>query len=153
MGFLELKIPPPLIFLLAAASMMLAASAWPTLALQVPGKSALCTLLTGSGLLCDLAGLLAFWKFRTSINPLRPERAQVIVNYGIYRFSRNPMYLGQLLLLAACALRQEHLLALALLPAYIAYLTRFQIIPEERILSAKFGASYAAYQQRVRRWV
>ena len=76
-----------------------------------------------------------------------------MVRHGIYRFTRNPMYLGQLLQLVAWAFWLENLLAFAVLPAYIAYLTRFQIIPEERILSARFGASYAAYQQRVRRWV
>ena len=150
---LELKLLPPLVTLLTAGGMALTAQYLPTLTFVVPEKTALCILLFLSGLFCELSGLLAFWKVRTSINPLRPAQASWMVRHGIYRFTRNPMYLGQLLQLVAWAFWLENLLAFAVLPAYIAYLTRFQIIPEERILSARFGASYAAYQQRVRRWV
>ena len=93
----------------------------------------------------------AFWKVRTSINPLRPAQASWMVRHGIYRFTRNPMYLGQLLQLLAWAFWLENLATFAFLPAFVAWMTRFQIIPEERILGIKFGNDYADYLNRVRK--
>ena len=150
---LELKLLPPVVTLLAAGGMALTAQYLPTLKFVVPEKTALCALLFLSGLLCELSGFLAFWKVRTSINPLRPAQASWMVRHGIYRFTRNPMYLGQLLQLLAWAFWLENLATFAFLPAFVAWMTRFQIIPEERILGIKFGNDYADYLNRVRRWI
>ena len=68
-------------------------------------------------------------------------------------YSRNPMYLGFLLLLLALACYLMNVAAMALLPLFVLYMNRFQIAPEERFLLQKFGAEYQAYCERVRRWL
>jgi protein-S-isoprenylcysteine O-methyltransferase Ste14 len=72
---------------------------------------------------------------------------------GIYNYTRNPMYLGMLLVLLALALYRASPWALAGPLLFIVWMNRFQIVPEERALAAKFGASFEAYRQRVRRWL
>ena len=79
--------------------------------------------------------------------------ASNMVTSGIYRFSRNPMYLGFFLALAGWATYLSHLLAFALLPLFVLYINRFQILPEERALSDKFPQEYTAYKGSVRRWL
>jgi protein-S-isoprenylcysteine O-methyltransferase Ste14 len=96
---------------------------------------------------------MAFRRQRTTINPLHPEKTSSLVTGGIYRISRNPMYVGMALLLLAWAVYLESPAALLGIGAFIAYITRFQIIPEESLLSRHFGAEFENYRQRVRRWL
>ena len=100
-----------------------------------------------------LAGIFAFRNNRTTVNPLSPGTASVVVTTGVYRISRNPMYLGFLMALAGWAVHLSNVGATLLLPAFVAYLTRYQIKPEERALLAKFGSEYSQYMSRVRRWL
>jgi protein-S-isoprenylcysteine O-methyltransferase Ste14 len=100
-----------------------------------------------------LAGVAEFRRARTTVNPTTPQASSSVVDSGIYRRSRNPMYLGFLLALAGWAIQLGHLAALPVLPAFVLYMNRFQIAPEERALRAKFGAPYAEYTRRVRRWL
>ena len=110
-------------------------------------------LLVALGGAADLAGLLAFRRHRTTVNPLAPQNSSTVVQDGIYRYSRNPMYLGMALLLTAWAVWLAQPACLLVLPLFVAYITRFQILPEERILLARFGAPYQDYLRRVRRWL
>ena len=153
MNRLDLKIPPPAIALTCGLLMWLVARQAPALALEILGRTALCGILALAGLFCDFSGFFAFRRKQTTINPLRPHNTSIIVSHGIYRYTRNPMYVGLLMFLTAWAVWLSHLLAFALLPAFVAYLTRFQIIPEERILTMKFGETYTRYTQSVRRWI
>jgi protein-S-isoprenylcysteine O-methyltransferase Ste14 len=150
---LELKVPPPVVALLCALAVWQIAVRVPELAFDFPGRVALAAVLATLGLAIDFLSLLRFLRARTTINPLRPGNASALVAEGLYRYTRNPMYLGLLLVLAAWTLYQGNLIGFAVLPAFVAYLTRFQIVPEERLLAAKFGASYEAYRRAVRRWV
>ena len=153
MRALDLKIPPPIVALLCAALMWGIAQKWPGFAWQHALRAPAAWLLAACGLACDLSGLLAFRRHRTTINPLAPERSTAIVQDGIYRYTRNPMYLGMALLLTAWAAWQANWLCLLVVPVFIAYITRFQIKPEERILLARFGAVYTQYLRQVRRWI
>jgi protein-S-isoprenylcysteine O-methyltransferase Ste14 len=76
-----------------------------------------------------------------------------VVTSGIYRLSRNPMYLGFLLALAGWTVFLGNIIALALLPLFVAHMNAFQIKPEERALLAKFGPAYAQYMRTTRRWL
>ena len=105
------------------------------------------------GLCFDLAGLFHFIRARTTINPLKPASASALVSAGVYRFTRNPMYLGLLLILLGWAAFLSSVAALLIAPLFVFYINRFQIVPEERILAARFGAEFAAYKARVRRWL
>jgi protein-S-isoprenylcysteine O-methyltransferase Ste14 len=84
---------------------------------------------------------------------MRPDASSAIVTGSVYRLSRNPMYLGFLLVLAAWAMFLSSLAAALVLPGFVGYMNRFQIVPEEQVLLKKFGPAYAQYMSRVRRWL
>jgi protein-S-isoprenylcysteine O-methyltransferase Ste14 len=153
MHTLELKIPPVALALLCAALMWLLSTSLPSLGLTSPWRATVAALLFSAGLAIALAGVLEFRRAKTTVNPLTPEAAAVIVTSGIYRLSRNPMYLGLLLVLIGWAVWLPHILPLALLPFFILYMNRFQIEPEERALAAKFGGQFREYARSVRRWL
>ncbi|KIC07061.1 isoprenylcysteine carboxyl methyltransferase [Morococcus cerebrosus] len=90
---------------------------------------------------------------RTTVSPFNPEQTEHFVSDGVYRFSRNPMYAGMGCWLVAWAGYLAHPLPWLFLAAFVAYMTRFQIMPEERVLAQKFGAEYESYCRRVRRWL
>jgi protein-S-isoprenylcysteine O-methyltransferase Ste14 len=100
-----------------------------------------------------LLAFASFWLAKTTINPLDPSRATALVTGGIFRITRNPMYVSLLLLLVAYAMRLGSWVTWLGPVLYVAYVTRFQILPEERILAAKFGDPYLAYKRRTRRWI
>jgi protein-S-isoprenylcysteine O-methyltransferase Ste14 len=100
-----------------------------------------------------LLAFTSFWFARTSINPLDPSRASALVTSGIFRFTRNPIYLSLLLLLIAYAVHLGSWVEWLGPVLFATYVTRFQIIPEEKILAMKFGAAFLAYKSRTRRWI
>ena len=153
MQTLELKVPPPAVMLLFAVMMWLLAAYVPSLAMPVPWQVPVALLVWSAGVAIAVAALLEFLRAHTTVNPLNPEAASVMVTSGIYRFSRNPMYLGLLLALLGWAAWLSHLLALSLLPLFVLYINRFQIEPEERALSVKFGGQFREYRGAVRRWL
>lgn len=153
MNDLELKVPPLVLVLLIAGAMWFAARQLPSLAFMLPWRHGLAATVSGGGILVMLAGLYEFQKARTTFNPMTPDAASSVVTSGIYRVSRNPMYLGFLLVLIGWAIFLSHVLPFLFLPVFVAYMNRFQISPEERVLSAKFGEGYDRYKQAVRRWL
>jgi protein-S-isoprenylcysteine O-methyltransferase Ste14 len=106
-----------------------------------------------AGLVIALAGILAFQRVQTTINPTRPDSASSLVTTGIFRHSRNPMYLAMLLALLGWGVILGNLWSLAILPLFVAYMTRFQILPEERAMTEVFGSEFDEYRQKVRRWI
>ena len=153
MHWLELKIPPLLVWLLCAGAMRGVAYAAPKLSFTLAGSSAIALALVALGGALAFAGVIAFRLKRTTVNPLTPSASSAVVSSGVYRLSRNPMYLGFLLALAGWALYLANAGAALLLPAFVAYMTQYQIKPEERVLLAKFGVEFAQYMSRVRRWL
>lgn len=127
--------------------------AWVAPALAFPIPPALAFPVAAVGVLLDAIALLHFFRRRTTVNPLKPASAAALVTGGIFRFSRNPMYLGLATLLLAWAVYLGNLAALAGVALFVLYMNRFQIAPEERALEARFGAEYIAYRTRVRRWL
>lgn len=105
------------------------------------------------GVLVALLGFSALSQANTTINPVNPEKASAVVTGGIYRFTRNPMYVGLTALLIAWTIWLSEPWALLGPIAFMLYMTRFQIIPEERAMSSKFGRAYDEYRNRVRRWL
>ena len=148
----ELKVPPlALVFLFGALMWLVSAISVFTIAL--PWRSAFALMLYIVGFAIVLAGVFAFRRAKTTVNPLTPEATTVMVTSGIYRFTRNPMYVGFLLVLAGWAMYLSNLLAFALLPLFVRYMNRFQILPEERALRVKFLDAFTAYECSVRRWL
>ena len=153
MPTLDHKIPPPLLGALVAAAMWGVCTFGPQWSMPQVLKVIVVALLGVAGAAFDLSGLVAFRASRTTINPLKPERASALVQGGIYRFTRNPMYVGMALFLLAWAVYLSAALPFAGPLLFALYITRFQIAPEERVLTALFGADYLAYASRVRRWL
>lgn len=153
MKALELKVPPPAIAVTVAAVMWLISVATPTLILSLPLRLTLAISLAAVGSVVALSGIVSFARSRTTMNPLKPEAATTLVDSGVYRFSRNPMYLGILLILLGWAALLGSALAVLVLPGFVWYMNRFQIIPEERALLERFGSAFAAYSTKARRWL
>jgi len=150
---LELKIPPLIVALILGALMAFLAHLTPGLTVALPYRGVAAAALLLAGLAVTLAGVVEFRRARTTVDPTRPDQASAVVTGGVYARTRNPMYLGFLLGLAAWAAWLGNLPACLALPAFVKYMNRFQIAPEERLLRAKFGAPYEAYLLRVRRWL
>ena len=153
MSRLEHRIPPPLVGLLFAAGMYAIDGMAAPLRIAFPGHVALALAIGVAALAVDVAGMLAFLRARTTVNPLQPDKASALVTGGIFRWTRNPMYLGMGTLLVAWAVYLANPLSIVVIPFFVAYLNRFQIGPEERALEQRFGAEFRAYRQRVRRWL
>ena len=150
---LELRIPPPAIGLLIAGAMWLVSRATPALDVPLVSRAAVAIIFASAGLAIMLAGALSFRRAQTTVNPLKPESSTSLVTGGIYAVTRNPMYLGVTCILLGWAVFLASLWALCGPVAFILYVTRFQIVPEERVLRSLFGADYADYTARVRRWL
>lgn len=153
MGALENRIPPPLIATLIGALMGVSVRYLPGFELPLGWRlaAALPVLLLGLGV-C-LAGVVSFHRARTTVNPLRPEKASALVDGGIYQYTRNPMYLGFATVLVAWSLVLASPLGMFGVVAFVLYMNRFQIAPEERALAILFGDEFSRYCVRVRRWL
>ena len=150
---LELKIPPDIVALLIAALMWLASAVTPDLSFPLLVRILVSGVLAvaGAGLIIDARVMLG--RARTTWQPGTPGRTAALVTGGVYRFSRNPMYLGMLLILVGWAAALMSPVALGISVLFVPYMDRFQIGPEERVLSALLGQSYRDYLSGVRRWL
>jgi len=147
------RVPPPVVVALLGV-IMWAADRYLEFdkvetALQAPAAVVLLIV----GLLLMFAAVASLFAARTTVNPLRPSRASSLVTTGIFRLSRNPVYLGDLLILTALAVWLGNPINFAPLLLFVWYINRFQIIPEERALKKIFGETYVAYCSSVRRWL
>lgn len=153
MKVLELKIPPAVVFLISVAAMWLLSSVAPALDFELPFAAGIATLIALPGLLVAVAGVRAFRRQATTVNPMKPGEATSMVTEGVYRYTRNPMYLGLACATLAWSLYLQNIAALLFVIAFVAYMTHFQIKPEERALQALFGDEYTKFSSSVRRWL
>jgi protein-S-isoprenylcysteine O-methyltransferase Ste14 len=153
MNFLETKIPPPVVTLLFGFAM------WNTSAVTQATELSLSIRYLGLGafivlgLIALVSGVASFRFAKTTVNPLNPEAATSLVTSGIYKITRNPMYVGLALLLCAWAFYLNSLWATPFILLFISYIHRFQIVPEERALFQVFNEELVAYKKRVRPWL
>ncbi len=150
---MALKIPPLILVVIAAFLMWGLAQLMPAWGFDMLWAKAFALELGLVGLGVSALGIVAFRQARTTVNPLAPELASALVVAGIYRYTRNPMYLGFLILLLGWAVYLENAAPFLVLPLFVLYMTRFQIQPEERALETLFGQEFVAYKQAVRRWI
>jgi protein-S-isoprenylcysteine O-methyltransferase Ste14 len=149
---MKLFIPPPLLGLITGALIWGAAQVVPQFNLSVTGQKPIGIFLMLGALSVEIMAAVTFFRAKTTVNPMKPDRASTLVATGLYRFSRNPMYASLLVLLTGWSLYLGNPLAIFLLVFFVWYMTRFQIQPEERALTDKFGDDYRDYCSRVRRW-
>lgn len=125
----------------------------PALGFELPAGWIIAASLAVAGLVIAILGVVSFRRAGTTVNPLQPTATSSLVISGIYRWTRNPMYLGMLLVLLGWGVFLANALAILLAAAFVSLMNRLQIGPEEKILAARFGAEFAAYQSTVRRWL
>ena len=149
----KLRVPPVALFVVVALLMWAAASWLPSWRIALPGHTLVAALLLLAAGTIGVAGVRAFRSARTTVDPLRPEKASTLVTSGIYRRTRNPMYVALAIALLGWAVWLQQPLALLGVAAFVAWINRFQIASEERALRALFGPEFERYCSEVRRWL
>jgi len=153
MKSLELKIPPPVYALSIGLLMWLLNEYIPvTHFIDSPWNKIGIAIIVIAGSL-DLWSLVLFFKKHTTPNPMKPENTTGLVTKGLYKYTRNPMYVGLLIILTGYAIWLGSLTPFLVLPLFYWVITEMQIKPEERVLIKKFGQDYQAYKNSVRRWL
>ncbi len=152
MKSLEMKIPPVILLLICLGLIAILADAASISLFTTEIRFALWVGLTSIAVAVCLSGVLQFKSNQTTVNPMNPESTSRLVQNGVYRFTRNPMYLGFTIFLFACALYFSSVGSFFVVPAFVLYMTIFQIKPEEKALLKLFGEEYTTYKNKVRRW-
>ena len=147
------RVPPPVYALLAGIAMWLLDRHLPIAHLWDPPWTQIGSLLVITGIAIDGWAIAAFFRVRTTLNPMHPERATQLITTGLYRYTRNPMYLGLLLVLTGWACLLGSAGPFLALPIFVWTLSALQIVPEEAAMAERFGTAYASYAQRVPRWI
>jgi protein-S-isoprenylcysteine O-methyltransferase Ste14 len=148
-----MRVPPPIYAVLTAGLMWLVDRNLPLWRVLHPPYCDLGWALMMLGAAFDAASFMLFIRARTTINPVRPERTRQLVTAGLYRISRNPMYLGLALVLTGWALRLGSLGPWVLVAGFVQLISIVQIRPEEAALAERFGRRYLEYCRHVNRWV
>ncbi|NND80584.1 MAG: isoprenylcysteine carboxylmethyltransferase family protein [Maribacter sp.] len=149
---MSLKLPPVLIFLLFSIVMFLLARFLPFGDFQFFGRNNLVLFLMGMAVLIAIISLSQFFSRKTTIDPRTPFKTTKLVTRGIYKYSRNPMYLAILLVLLAWGLWLGNAFNTLVAAGFVGYMNKFQIKPEEQALTTIFGKEYEQYCTQVRRW-
>ena len=150
---LKLKIPPPVYALSVALVMWLFSRIFPVATLITHPWHNIGFVIIALAAIIDFTSLYWFFKKRTTPNPMKPGFTTGLVFDGMYKISRNPMYLGMLTMLFGFAVYLGKLTPFLVLPAFYFVITEMQIKPEEEILEKKFGEQYLDYKRKVRRWL
>jgi len=153
MKLLENKIPPPVLAVLFGLAMWGVSFVTPAVEIGSMVSFIISLVVLVLGVFFCLAGVFSFRKAKTTVNPLNPESATSLVSSGIYKVSRNPMYVGFALILLAWALYLASPVAVVGVLGFVFIINRLQIEPEERALLKLFGSEFDDYQSIVRRWL
>ena len=148
---IKTKFPPPLVALTFGFLINYTKNIFPKI--EVKNEFIFGSFMIISGLIIILSAIILFKKYQTTITPLNPSNATKLITDGIYKFSRNPMYLGLLLVLFGISIILNPIGGLSLIPLFILYLNLFQIIPEENAMVDLFKDVFLDYKKNVRRWI
>lgn len=150
---MALKTPPLLQFIISVLLIWLLSILLPVVQLDAQLRHSLAGTLGGLAFAIAAAGIISFRMAKTTVDPRYPEKATALVTVGIYRLTRNPMYLALTLMLLGYCIYLGTLFGLFIVAGFIRYMTNFQIIPEEDALQRQFGEAYLDYKAVVRRWI
>ena len=148
---IKTKFPPPLVALTFGFLINYTKNIFPKY--EIKNEIIFGSLMIISGLIIILSAIILFKKYQTTITPLNPSNATKLITGGIYKFSRNPMYLGLLLVLLGISIMLNLTGGFFLIPLFILYLNLFQIIPEENAMVDLFKDEFLEYKKKVRRWI
>ena len=148
---METKIPPPIVTLIFGFATYLSRKIFPEIEIQYASFFGMFLLLLGFFILISAVKL--FRNDKTTVNPLSPEQATKLVTNGIFKISRNPMYLGMAVILASVAVFFNIIGGIIFMALFCLYITKFQIIPEEKAMKELFAQDFEQYMQATRRWI
>ena len=150
---LSLKVPPPVQAITFGVLMWVVARQASGGQFQFELQLPVAILFAVAGVALVVTSMMEFRRASTTIDPFHPEEATSLVDSGVFRFSRNPMYVSLLLVLIAWFIWLGSFYNLAALALFVSYITAFQIKPEEAVMKSLFGEKYDQYRSRVRRWI
>ena len=150
---MKLLIPPPVQAIICAGLMWLIARQFPEFSFSGSFQQPFAILICIIGIGIDLVSVGLFAREKTTVSPFSPNKTSALITSGIYKFTRNPMYLGMTCILTGLAVWLGNYACFLMIPCFIWYITQLQIIPEEEILLERFGEEYGEYMLRVRRWI
>ena len=151
---MHLKIPPPIVALIGILLIFLSNDYILILYLHPHLQNTLSLLFLIFGFVIIFLATKEFKKSETTVNPMKPETSTRLVTSGVFKYTRNPMYLGLAsILLASCFYFSSLLGIIIYVPLFIFYITVFQIIPEEESMKSLFNDEYLDYCSKVRRWI
>lgn len=152
-NFLELKIPPMGVFSVFALVFLGIDTWFPVFDVGIPFRLAIVAFLGVAALIVGFWSIWLFYRKGTTVHAHKPHETERLITSGPYKHSRNPMYLALAMVLIALTIYLTDLLSMMLMPGFFAYITRFQIIPEERKMLEKFGEEYEEYAEKTPRWL
>ena len=145
------KIPPPLVVLILVISTFFSSKKIDLI--QIPFQSLISIFILSMGILILLNPVLKFKKSKTTINPIKFKKVNKLVTSGIYKYSRNPMYLGLLMIVISSSIFYLNIYSISTPLFFYLWINRFQIKREEVFLTEKFGEDYLSYKKKTRRWI
>ena len=146
-----IKIPPPLIVLVLIVSIYF--SSIKIDLINIPLQMEISIFILSAGILIFLNPVLQFIKSKTTVNPIQFEEVNKLVTSGIFKYSRNPMYLGMLMIVLSTSIFYLNIYSILTPFLFILWINKFQIKREEEFLIEKFGDEYITYKKKTRRWI
>ena len=148
---IKTKFPPPLVALNFGFLINFTKNIFPKI--EIGRGYVFGSIIILFGIIIILSAIVLFKKYKTTITPLKPSKASKLIVNGVYKFSRNPMYLGLLLVLIGVGIMLNPIGGIFFIPLFILYLNYFQIIPEENAMIQLFKGEFLKYKRNVRRWI
>lgn len=150
---LELKVPPVVIMFFSIILMYLVSKVFSSFNTDFLFQTFLSIETLISGIVVSIAGVYVFKEEKTTVNPMKPESSSKLVTNGIYKFTRNPMYLGMAIVLFSYLIFLGNILNIVNIVLFVIYMNKYQISPEERYLEKLFGDEFSSYKSKVRPWI
>lgn len=151
--FMRNRIPPPIVMILIGALMWYVASSALALPINIPLHEIIGGVLIAVGVVVSFVAIGQFKFTGTTVNPLTPSAATRLVDGGIFKLSRNPMYLAMVIMLLGWAVRLQSVTASLGVVLFVTFITVWQIRPEEEAMQTLFAEQFTDYCARVRRWL
>ena len=146
-----IKIPPPLIVLVLIVSIYFSSKKIDLI--NIPLQLEISILILSAGILIFVNPVLQFIKSKTTVNPIQFEEVNKLVTSGIFKYSRNPMYLGMLMIVLSTSIFYLNIYSILTPLLFMLWINKFQIKREEEFLIEKFGDEYLSYKKKTRRWI
>ena len=146
-----IKIPPPLIVLVLIVSIYFSSKKIDPI--NIPLQLDISIFILSAGILIFINPVLQFIKSKTTVNPIQFEEVNKLVTSGIFKYSRNPMYLGMLMIVLSTSIFYLNIYSILTPLLFILWINKFQIKREEEFLIEKFGDEYLSYKKKTRRWI